>query len=69
MKEFAGVCQSYGITHQFTTPIWPQCNGMVECLIKTIKQGLMVIYGSHIYTKLKFIFTTHTLWVLVWHLG
>jgi hypothetical protein len=48
MKEFAGMCQSYGITHQFIAPTWPQCNGMVECLIKTIKEGLMVMVATNI---------------------
>ncbi len=48
MKEFARVCQSYGITHHFITPAWPQCNGMVERFIKTTKQGLMVMVATDI---------------------
>jgi len=41
--EFDVMCKDYGIHHQHTTPQWPQCNGMVECLIKTIKHGIMVL--------------------------
>jgi hypothetical protein len=37
MKEFAETYQNYDITHQFIALAWPQCNGMVEHLIKTIK--------------------------------
>jgi hypothetical protein len=48
MKEFAKISQNYGITHQFIAPAWPQCNGMVECLIKTIKHGLMVMVATNI---------------------
>jgi hypothetical protein len=48
MKEFAEICQSYGITHQFIAPTWPQCNGMVERLIKTIKHGLTVMVVTNI---------------------
>jgi hypothetical protein len=48
MKEFAEFCQNYGITHQFTTPTWLQCNGMVEHLIKTIKHGLIVMATTNI---------------------
>jgi hypothetical protein len=43
MKEFDVLCQDYGIVHQFITSAWPQCNGMVECLIQTIKHGLIVM--------------------------
>jgi hypothetical protein len=43
MKKFDLLCQDYGIAHQFTTPTWPQCNGMVECLIQTIKYGLIMM--------------------------
>jgi len=28
--------------HQHTTPQWPQCNGMAERLIKTIKHGIIL---------------------------
>jgi hypothetical protein len=34
MAEFDLMCNKYGITHQFTTPQWPQCNGMVERMNK-----------------------------------
>jgi hypothetical protein len=39
MAEFDLMCKKYGVTHQFTTPQWPQCNGM----IKTLKNGLSVV--------------------------
>jgi len=48
MKEFVEFCHNYGITHQFTAPTWPQCNGMVERLIKTIKHGLTVMVATNI---------------------
>jgi hypothetical protein len=37
------MCKDYGIHHQHTSPQWPQCNGMAECLIKTIKHGITVL--------------------------
>jgi hypothetical protein len=49
MKEFVKICQNYGITHQFTTHVWPQCNCMVERLIKTIKHGLTVMATTNIH--------------------
>jgi hypothetical protein len=49
MMEFAKICQNYGIKHQFITPAWPQCNGMVECLIKTIKHGLTIMATINIH--------------------
>jgi len=48
MKEFTEIYHNYGIMHHFTTPAWPQCNGMVECLIKTIKHGLMIMAATNI---------------------
>jgi phosphopentomutase len=48
MKEFVEIYQNYGITHQFTAPTWPQCNDMVERLIKTIKHGLTVMVVTNI---------------------
>jgi len=39
MAKFDLMCKKYGITHQFTTPQWPQCNGMVE----KMKNGLFVV--------------------------
>jgi transposase InsO family protein len=41
--KFDVMCKDYGIHHQHTTPRWPQCNGMVECLIKTIKHGITML--------------------------
>jgi hypothetical protein len=49
MKEFAEVYQNYGITHWFTTLAWPQCNGMVEHLIKTIKHKLIIMVATNIH--------------------
>jgi hypothetical protein len=49
MKEFAKICQNYGITHQFIALAWPQCNIMVECLIMTIKHGLTIMATSNIH--------------------
>jgi hypothetical protein len=48
MKEFVEICQNYDIKHQFITPAWPQCNGMLERLIKTIKHGLTVMAATNI---------------------
>jgi hypothetical protein len=44
--KFYVMCKDYGIHHQHTTPQWPQCNGMVECLIKTIKHGIMMLFTT-----------------------
>jgi len=41
--EFDVMCKDYGIQHQHTAPQWPQCNGMAERLIKTIKHGITVL--------------------------
>jgi transposase InsO family protein len=41
--KFDVMCKDYGIQHQHTAPQWPQCNGMVERLIKTIKHGITVL--------------------------
>jgi hypothetical protein len=43
--EFDAMCKDYGIHHQHTAPQWPQCNGMAERLIKTIKHGIMVLFA------------------------
>jgi hypothetical protein len=43
VAEFDVMCKDYGIHHQHTSHQWPQCNGMVERLIKTIKHGIMVL--------------------------
>jgi len=44
--EFNIMCKDYGIQHQHTAPQWPQCNGMVERLIKTIKHGITVLAAT-----------------------
>jgi hypothetical protein len=41
--KFDVMCKDYAIQHQRTTPQWPQCNGMVERMIKTIKHGITVL--------------------------
>jgi transposase InsO family protein len=44
--EFDIMCRDYGIQHQHIAPQWPQCNGMVERLIKTIKHGITVLAAT-----------------------
>jgi len=41
--EFDVMCKDYAIQHQRTAPQWPQCNGMAERMIKTIKYGITVL--------------------------
>ncbi len=41
--EFDVMCKDYAIQHQRTAPHWPQCNGMAERMIKTIKHGITVL--------------------------
>jgi len=41
--EFDLMCKDYGIQHQRIAPQWPQCNGMAERIIKTIKHGIIVL--------------------------
>jgi hypothetical protein len=41
--EFEAMCKDYAIQHQRTAPHWPQCNGMAERMIKTIKHGITVL--------------------------
>jgi transposase len=48
MVKFDLMCKKYGITHHFTTPQWPQCNGMVERMIKTLKHGLFVVSSTNL---------------------
>jgi hypothetical protein len=43
MVEFDLMYKKYGNTHQFTASQWLQCNGMVERMIKTLKNGLSVL--------------------------
>jgi hypothetical protein len=44
--EFDAMCNDYRIHHQCTAPQWPQCNGMAERLIKTIKHGVTVLSAT-----------------------
>jgi hypothetical protein len=44
--EFDLMCKDYGIQHQRTAPQWPQCNGMAERMIKTIKHGITVLAAT-----------------------
>jgi hypothetical protein len=44
--KFELMCKDYGIQHQCTTPHWPQCNGMAERMIKTIKHGITVLVAT-----------------------
>jgi transposase InsO family protein len=44
--EFDAMCKDYGIQHQRTAPQWPQCNGMAERMIKTIKHGITVLAAT-----------------------
>ncbi len=41
--EFDVMCKDYAIQHQRIAPQWPQCNGMAERMIKTIKHGITVL--------------------------
>ncbi len=41
--EFDQLCKNYGIIHQYITPQWFICNGMVEWLVKMLKHGLNVL--------------------------
>jgi len=44
--KFEMMCKDYGIQHQRTAPQWPQCNGMAERMIKTIKHGIIVLAAT-----------------------
>jgi hypothetical protein len=44
--KFDVMCKDYAIQHQRTTPQWPQCNGMAEHMIKTIKHGVTVLAAN-----------------------
>jgi hypothetical protein len=44
--EFDIMCKDYAIQHQHTAPQWPQCNGMAERMIKTIKHGITVLAAN-----------------------
>jgi hypothetical protein len=41
--EFDVMCRDYAIQHQRIAPHWPQCNGMDERMIKTIKHGITML--------------------------
>ncbi len=45
-REFDVMCRNYAIQHQRTAPQWPQCNGMAERIIKTIKHGITVLTAT-----------------------
>ncbi len=49
MKEFDVLCQDYDVIHHFIAPAWPQCNGMIERLIQTIKHGLTILSSTNIH--------------------
>jgi hypothetical protein len=44
--EFEAMCKDYAINHQRTAPQWPQCNGMAERMIKTLKHGVTVLAAN-----------------------
>ncbi len=44
--EFETMCRDYAIHHQRTAPRWPQCNGMAERMIKTLKHGITVMAAN-----------------------
>jgi hypothetical protein len=48
MAEFDLMCKKYGIIHQFIIPQWPQCNGIMEMMIKTLKNGLFVVLSTNL---------------------
>ncbi len=46
--EFETMCRDYAIHHQRTAPQWPQCNGMAERMIKTLKHGITVLVTAKV---------------------
>jgi len=44
--EFDVMCRAYAIQHQRIVPQWPQCNGMAERMIKTIKHGIIMLAAT-----------------------
>jgi hypothetical protein len=44
--EFDTMCSDYNIHHQRIAPHWPQCNGMAERLIQTIKHGVTILSST-----------------------
>jgi hypothetical protein len=45
--KFDIMCKNYGIAHQFMALKWPQCNGMVEQSINSIKHGITILSSTH----------------------
>lgn len=41
--KFDQLCKNSWIIHQYTTPQWPRCNGMVKRIVKTLEHGLIVL--------------------------
>ena len=39
-QDFAEFLKDYGVKHQKSTPIWPQSNGMVERLVRSVKKSI-----------------------------
>ncbi len=46
VAEFDVMCKDYVIQHQRTTTQWPQCNGMAERMIQTIKHGITMLAAT-----------------------
>jgi hypothetical protein len=44
--EFETMCRNYAIHHQCTALQWPQCNGMAERMIKTLKHGITILAAN-----------------------
>jgi len=44
--EIEVMCRDYAIQHQRTAPQWPQCNGMAERMIKTLKHGITILASN-----------------------
>jgi hypothetical protein len=51
MAKFDLMCKKYGIIHQFIAPQWLQRNGMVEMMIKTLKNGLSVVSFTNLHNR------------------
>ena len=45
-KEFAEFLKDYGVHHRKSTPLWPQANGMVERLVRTVKRSIRAALAS-----------------------
>ncbi len=50
--KFDQLCKIYGIIHQYITPQWFRCNGIVEWLVKVLKHGLNVLSITFVATPL-----------------